>query len=168
MPAKKYRIKLSPDERESLESIRDKGSHKAYKYKRAVALLMSDENAGASKTDAQITEVTGMHRSSIEKLRQRTHELGPLKVVEGLRPTAPPVASKITGDIEAHITQIACSPCPEGVSKWSLKLIAEKVVSLGLLKSISHTTVGNVLKKVSSNHGSKKDGVSHPKQMPIS
>lgn len=165
MPAKIYRIKLSNDERLELEYVRDKGSHKAIKYRRAVTLLLADESDyGPANKDAQIAKVTGFHVNSIEKIRKRCCEVGPIAVLDAKPRDTPPREIKITGEVEAHITQIACSEAPEGAVRWTLQLIAERLVEIKVIDSISNNSVALVLKKANLNHGAKKAGASHPKK----
>lgn len=169
VPAKKYRIKLTVEERYVLEKVRDQGSHKALKYKRALAMLLSDESEqGAMKTDQEISSLTNMRTRTIERLRKRCHEVGALSALDRVPRDKPPITAKITGEVIAHITQIACSEAPEGHSRWTFKLIAEKVVELEVIDSISPSSVGLVLKKVNLNHGIKNVGVSQKKRMPPS
>jgi len=148
MSAKKYRIKLTPEERQSLETIRSKGSHQSITYRRAIALLMSDESdQGQCCTDAEIDKAIGMRTRTVERLRQKVHEVGVLKALERSPRINPPNPPKITGELEAHITRIACSQSPEGTSRWTLQLIANELVRLEVIDCISTTTVGKVLKK---------------------
>ena len=166
MPAKIYRIKLSSDERTSLEAIRDRGLHKSSKYKRAVALLLCNESPeGEAMKDADIAANLGVRIITIERLRKRCCEVGPLEALEPVRRETPPREIKVTGEVEAHITRIACCEPPEGCKRWTLALIAEEVVELEVIESISASSVAKVLKKVNSNLGRKKVGASRPNKM---
>ena len=166
MPAKKYRIKLAFDERSALEDIRDRGLHKSSKYKRAVALLLCDEGSdGLGMKDADVMVSTGLAVITLERLRKRCCEVGPLEALERVPREIPPREIKVTGEVEAHITRLACSEPPEGYACWTLALIAGKIVELEVLESISPTSVGKVLKKVNLNPGGKKVGVFHPSKM---
>ncbi len=148
MPAKIYRIKLSNEERLELESVRDKGSHKAIKYRRAVTLLLSDESDyGPANKDSQIAKVTGFHINSIEKIRKRCCEVGPIAALDAKPRETPPRKIKITGEVEVQITHIACSDASEGAVRWTLRLIAERLVEIKVIDSISHNSVALVLKK---------------------
>ena len=167
VPAKKYRIKLQPEERKTLERIRDKGSHKAIKYKRALALLLSDEG-GEGLSDTQIVTMTGMQMRTVERLRKRCHEVGPLEALERVPREKPAREVKITGEVEAHLTQMACSEAPDGHSHWTLQLIADEAVARGVVPSISHTSVGKVLKKANLSLGGKNAGASHLRKTPPS
>lgn len=169
VPAKKYRIKLSPHERTVLEEIRDKGHHKASKFKRALVFLLADESSeGPAKKDLEIAQATGLVTTSIERLRKRCCEVGPLGALEHKPRETPPREIKITGEVKARITQLACSEAPEGQARWTLKLLAEKLVEIEVIDSISHNSVALVLKKANLNHGGKKAGVSRPKKAPPS
>ena len=169
MPAKIHRIKLSQDERSQLESVRKKGSHKAAKFKRALALLLTDEGEhGAASKDADIALATGFHVNTIERIRKRCCEVGPIEALESKPRETPPREIKITGEVEAHITQIACSEPPKGAVRWTLQLIADRLVEIEVIDSVSHTSVGLVLKKANLNLGDKNAGVLHQKKMPPS
>lgn len=161
VPAKKYRIKLDSDERSALEKIRDHGSHKAQKFKRAQALLLCDEESGLAMTDADIASKIGISPSSVERLRKRCCEVGPLGALEPEPRETPPREIKVTGEVEAHISRLACSAPPAGQARWTLSLIAEKLVEIEVVDSIGRTSVSLVLKKANLSLGGKKDGVSH-------
>ena len=166
VPAKKYRIKLTANERKSLEKIRDYGSHKSTKYKRALTLLLCDEGPdGPAHTDTEIHKITGMKPATAERLRKRCCEVGPEVSLLAKPRKTPPREIKITGEVEAHITQLACSESPAGHARWTLTLLAEKLVEIQVIDSISRTSVALVLKKVNLNLGDKKGGVSHQKKM---
>lgn len=161
VPAKIYRIKLASDERCALEEIRDRGLHKSTKIKRAMALLLSDEGPdGPAMKDAQITVATGLASATLARLRLRCCEVGPLEALERVPRETPPREIKVTGEVEAHITRLACSDPPEGEAHWTLGLIAGKLVELEVIGSISRTSVRRVLKKANSSLGAKKAGAS--------
>jgi len=167
--AKIYRIKLSKEERSELIAIRDRGSNKAVKFKRASALLLCDEGPlGPALTDAEVQRGTSMSPRTLARLRQRCCEVGPLGALERKTRETPPREIKVTGEVEARITQLACSKPPEGHSRWTLRLLAKHLVEIEVIDSISHNTVGLVLKKVSSNPGVKKAGVFPPNSPPPS
>lgn len=168
VPAKKYRINLRPDEREALLKITDRGSHKALKFKRATCLLLSDESQeGVSKTDGEIREVLGMSLRTIERLRKRCHEVGPLGALES-KQRERSKERKITGEVEARIIALACSGAPKGTARWSIRLLAKKAVELEIIDSIGRESVREILKKANSNPGNKNVGVSRQKETPPS
>lgn len=158
---------MDAQERVALEDIRDNGTHHALKYKRAIVMLLSDESAdGESLTDCKINNVTGMTLRTIERLRKRCHEVGALKALERVPHAKPPVEIKITGEVEAYITQIAWSEAPDGHAHWTLQLIADEAMAKGIIESISHTSVGTILKKANLSLGKSKGGVSHQNRTP--
>lgn len=165
--AKIYRIKLSSEERIALEKIRDKGSHKASKFKRALVFLLVDEGPqGPAKKDTEVAQATGLNTVTIERLRKRCCEVGPLGALEPKPRETPPRKIKITGEVEAHITQLACSEPPEGFARWTLHLLANRLVEIKVIDSISHNSVALVLKKAISSPGDKKAGASPPSKAP--
>jgi len=169
VPAKIYHIKLTEDERKDLEEIRDHGSHKALKIKRASALLLCDEGShGPAFKDSKVCQAIGMKPITVGRLRKRCCEVGPLGVLLAKPRKTPPREIKITGEVEAHITQLACSEPPEGQVRWTLTLLAQRLIEIEVIDSISRTSVALVLKKVNLNLGGKRGGASHQKKMPPS
>jgi hypothetical protein len=169
MPARYYRIKLSQDERLELENIRDRGSEKAKTFKKVLALLLCDEGPGGpALKDPEICRTVGISASTLERLRQRGCEVGPLGALVAKAREKPAREIKITGEVEARITQLACSAPPEGCSRWTLRLLADRLVEIEVIESISHTAVGLVLKKVRSSHGDRNAGASRRKRTPRS
>jgi hypothetical protein len=165
MPNKKHHIKLDSEERDLLGKIAGKRKAAAVRVQRAKAMLAMDCSAGApTMTDQEVSVLTGLSVSSLARLRKRVCEIGPLGALERKPRETPPVEPKITGDIQAHIAKIACSNPPEGRPEWTLQLIADRVVELNLLESISRESVRQCLKKTTSNPGNKNAGVSHRKK----
>jgi hypothetical protein len=154
VPAKIYRIKLASDERAALEEIRDRGSNKAARFQHALALLMCDEGAdGPASKGSEIATATGTKVLTVERLGKRCCEAGPLEAIERKKRETGPRETKLTGEVEAHITRLACSDPPEGQTRWTLALIAGKLVGLEVVESISRPSAGKVLKKANSSHG---------------
>jgi len=159
VPAKIHRIKLSEFEREELEIIRDQKCGKSAKAKSAkampaVALLLADEGLlGPALKDCEIHATTGLSTRTIARLRERCCEVGPLEALQRKPRITPGREIRITGEVEARITQLACSKPPAGHARWTLRLIASHLVELEVIDSISHQSVGTVLKKVNSNRG---------------
>lgn len=172
MPAKLHRIKLTEEERRELEAIRDLKhgkSSNASNIMRAAALLMSDEGpAGPALKDAQIHLATGISPRTIERLRQRCCEVGPLGALQRKARETPGREIKITGDVEARIIQLACSKPPEGHARWTLRLLANRLVEIEVIGSISHQSVKTVLKKANSSPGGRNAGASRPSKTPPS
>lgn len=137
----KDRVKLKPKERKLLKQFISKGSEKARKITRCRILLLANEG----KTDTQIIEALKVARNTIRTVRFRYVREGLESAInEQPRPGAP---KKFTGRQKAKITAIACSEPPEGRNRWTLRLLADKVVELKMVDSISHQTVKRILKK---------------------
>ena len=137
----KDKVKLKPKERKLLKQLISKGSEKARKITRCRILLLANEG----KTDTQIIEALKVARNTIRTVRFKY-------VREGLEPAIneqprPGAPKKFTGRQKAKITAIACSEPPEGRNRWTLRLIADKVVELKMVDNISHQTVKRILKK---------------------
>ena len=145
---KKYRVDLTPQEREQLEAIRKKGRGAAYRRTHAEILLLADQSPGGPAwRDAHIAEAVGVHKCTVEKLRRRLVEQGFEAALERKKRETPPVEPKLTGDKEARVIALACSKAPEGRTRWTLSLLAEKLVELEVFDSISTASVATVLKK---------------------
>ena len=158
---KKYLVELSDEERGQLEAIRDKGQVKSYRRKRAQILLLANQAPGGlSWKDEDIAEAVGVTSRTVENARQRLVEQGLDAALERKKRETPPVAPKLTGDKEARAIALACSPAPEGYARWTLRLLADKLVELEVFESISTTSVRKVLKKMNFNLIGKNAGVS--------
>lgn len=154
MPRIKHHFKLDAEEREELGKVARSRKAAASNVQRARAILALDRGPGGpSRTIAEAAADSGLSPSSIDRLKVRVGEVGPLEALGRKRRQVPPVPKKITGDVEAHIAHIACTEPPEGAARWTLKLIADRVVELELIGSISKSSVGEVLKKTRSAHG---------------
>jgi len=137
----KDKVKLKPKERKLLKQLISKGSEKARKITRCRILLLANEG----KTDTQIIEALKVARNTIRTVRFRYVREGLESAInEQPRLGAP---KKFTGRQKAKITAIACSEPPEGRNRWTLRLLADKVVELKMVDSISHQTVKRILKK---------------------
>ena len=153
MPRKRYIVKLTPEERAELEALTRKGQVRARKMKRAQILLKADTGA----TDAQIVAALDASRPCIERVRKRFVEGGLDRALnEDPRPGQPP---KLDGKQQARLVAEACSAPPAGHARWTLHLLAERVVLLGFAERISRETVRRVLKKTTANPGSTRNGV---------
>ena len=139
---KKEHIKLSDDDREALTALLAKGTLKAKAFKRATGLLELDRG----KTMQEVAQTLHVDYNTVRAWRNRYQENGLNSLHDKPRSGRPIV---IDGEQRAKITALACSQAPEGYARWDLRLLAEKVVELGHCESISHTQVGNILKKTS-------------------
>lgn len=147
VPKKKYIVVLSAEERETLESLTTTGKTSAYKLNHARILLMADINQqGGGWRDHDISDALNISISTIERIRQRFVE----QSLEAALSRQLPSRTKprlLDGEQEAHLVALACAQPPEGQGKWSLRLLADQLVELGYVESISHETVRQTLKK---------------------
>ena len=146
MPLKKYFVRLTPDEREALEAIVHTGTRAAYKRNHAQILLLCDQSEnGPSLSDSKVAKQVGKTVRTVENVRKRLVEHGLDAALE--RDKREPRAPKFDGAQQARIIATACSQPPDGRAKWTLRLLAEKVVELEIVESISKDGVRAVLKK---------------------
>ena len=151
MPSFKYVIELSEQDRIELIDIVTKGTSSARKILRANILLASDKRSDKYMTVAEIAEAYHTTSTTVQAVRTSYCENGLAGTINRKKRETPPVPTKVTGEVEAHIIALACSDPPEGYSKWTLRLLADKTVGLGYVESISHVTVSSVLKKMNLN-----------------
>lgn len=142
MPAKKYVVKLTPSERAQLMELTCKGELGARKMKRAQILLKADEGW----KDADIMAALNTSRSTVERTRKRLVEGGLGKALN--EDPRPGQRTKLDGKAEAYLVALACSDAPGGREHWPLRLLADQLVELGMVESISHETVRQALKKM--------------------
>ena len=145
--AKKYILKLTVEEREELTRLVRKGNAAGWKLQRAQALLKCDQaTEGPAWPDARVAEAFGVTTRSLESWRKRAVEHGPMAVLERKRRT-PSASPKLGGENEARLTALACSQPPKGRARWSLRLLAGRLVELEVVEGVSHETVRRALKK---------------------
>ena len=160
MPAKRYPVILEQEQRASLMRLISCGKESARTLTRARILLKADESeTGPAYADKQIREALEVSLSTIERTRKTF-------ALEGLTAALTPKKrswvsrQKFDGDTEAHLIALACSEPPEGHARWTLRLLAEKMVELQHFSSISHECIRQVLKKTNSVPGASSAGVS--------
>ena len=147
MSQKSHRVKLSKDERQYLQKIVESGKDKARKITRCRVLLLADEAKG--KTDEEISDALGVCLATIFNIRRRYHKGGLERAIhEATRSGQPP---KFKGKTMAKITAIACSKPPEGHARWSLRLLADYIIELDVVETISYQSIRNILKKTNSS-----------------
>lgn len=151
---KKYIVKLTEEERTELGRVaggkNGKQNIAAWKVLRAKVLLKCDQGElGPKWTDSRLAAAFDLSTRCIEKWRERAVEEGPLAILERKPRLVPPVSPMLDGDGEAQLTKLACSVPPKGRSRWTLRMLAEHLVELEVVESISHETVRQVLKKAS-------------------
>lgn len=150
---KKYVVDLTPTERNQLMKLVSSGKASARKISRARILLLADED----KRDEDIVDGLKVAVRTVERTRQRFVEEG-LPVALNDRPH-PGRQPKLDGNQKAYLTALACSDPPEGRERWTLTLLAGRLVELGIVDAISGETVRQVLKKATSSPGANSSGV---------
>jgi transposase len=146
---KKYIVTLTEREREDLGKLTSRGKHRSQKILNALILLACDEGEFQKKrsTNKEIAKVLNISMRKIDRVKKRFVEEG-LDVTLNSKKGSRIYAKKADGDFEAHLVALSCSKPPEGFSRWSLRLLADKVIELDYIDSISHETVRRVLKKM--------------------
>lgn len=150
---KRYRVTLTEQERHDLRKLVSTGKAAAKKLRRARLLLLADEGEGGSaKSDPEIVEALGCGRATVERVRKAFVEEG---LEHALQP--PPARRtyerRLDGKAEAHLVALACSAPPEGRACWTLRLLADRMVKLEHVETVSHETVRRTLKKTSLSRG---------------
>ena len=150
---KKYIIRLSAEERQNLTDLVRKGKVAAYRRTHAQILLFTDEGElGPGLQDKEAAERVGVNHRTVSRLRQRCVERG-LEAALEREPRCRERARVLDGDGEAQVIALMCGDPPAGQSRWTLNLLSERLVELGVVKSVSHETIRKVLKKTPSNRG---------------
>ena len=149
---KKYVVKLSPEERERLDTLIGRGKHAARKLTRARILLKADVGeAGEGWSDSQIAAALGTGLTTVARIRQQLVEEGFESVLTPKRSPASARQRIFDGAGEAKLTALACSEPPKGRARWTLRLLEDKVVELNIVAQVSDNTIGRTLKKTNSN-----------------
>jgi hypothetical protein len=156
---KKFTVTLTKDERAELKKISSKGKHRSQKVLNALILLGCDEGEYQDNRsiNEEISRVLKTSMRKIDRVKKRF-------VVDGLdialngRKGSRVYAKKADGDFEAHLVALSCSNPPEGFARWSLRLLADRVVELNYIDSISHESIRRILKKTNSSLGGRTGG----------
>ena len=150
---KRYRVTLTEQERGDLQKLVSTGKAAAKKLVRARIMLLADQaGGGPAKCDSEIAEYLGCGRVTVERVRKQFVE-------DGIEATLQPAPRRrvyerrLDGKGEAHLVALACGSPPEGRSRWTLRLLADRMVALEYVEEISHETVRRTLKKTSSSRG---------------
>ncbi len=150
---KTYRVRLVEGERGDLEHLLSSGKAAARTLTHARILLKADEGvAGPHWTDGEIAAALDVDRSTVERVRQRCVEEG-VEAALRPRPSGQLRLRKLDGAHEAHLVALACSPPPTGRGRWTLNLLADKLVELEIVEAVSYETVRRTLKKTISSRG---------------
>lgn len=159
MPNKIYIVQLSRQEREYLKGLVSKGKAAAYRRRHAQILLKSDAGPdGPGWTDRRIVEAFDVSRATVERVRARLVQEG-LEAALGRKKQENRKAKIIDGDAEAYLIALACSEPPEGRTRWTLKMLAGRLVELHLVETVSRESVRRTLKKTNSSLGWSSNGV---------
>jgi transposase len=156
MPAKKHLVKLSCEERAELEKVSQSNRRSMREKTRARILLWSDTGVsrekGGSLHDSEIAAQLKVSPLTVSNVRQRAHQRGTLACVRRQQQHTRK-ARKLDGEQEAHLIAIACSAPPEGASRWSLRLMRERLIEMEVVENIGTETIRTTLKKMNSSRG---------------
>jgi len=144
-------IELTEEQRAELEQLIRTGNAPARTNTRARILLLSDRSQGQKRTDQEVADAVLCSKSTVANVRRRFLSGGLSSALYDKGwPGAKP---KFDGEVEAKLTMLACSDPPEGAARWTLRLLADRMIELGYVDYISHVTVGELLKKTHSSRG---------------
>lgn len=146
---KRYVLNLTEDERAALEEVAAQGKRSREKARRALILLLADD----CLTDQEIVEELGVGVATVERVRKRACVEGIAAALERKPQKSPSRKPVLDGRAEAELVTLACSSPPDGRTRWTLSLLADKLVELEVVESVSKTTVQRRLKKTESNRG---------------
>jgi transposase len=164
--AMRYAVDLTDIERAALREIISKHKAKRSTIINAYILLKADRTCGW--TNADIAAAYEVSTKKVEQLKKRFVEEG-FEAALYRKPVTNAHRRKITGDEEAHLIALYCRQAPEGYERWTLRMLAEKMVELAIVDSVSHETIRRTLKKMNLNLGKRKNGVFHQsKTRPLS
>lgn len=155
----KYKVTLTAQERDELKELTSKGMHKSQKIINALILLNCDEGEFQKKpvTNAEIVKILKISMRKIDRVKKKFVEESFEIALNGHKGERV-YEKKADGDFEAHLVALSCSKPPEGFSRWSLRLLADKVVELKYIDNVSHETVRRILKKTKLSLGKRMDG----------
>ena len=149
----KYVVRLTEEEREQLLKLVNTGKAAAAKRRRAQVLLKADAGPeGSGRTDREVAEALGVSEGCVHDVRQEYVEQGLAAALER-KPPSRHRPRKLDGAQEAHLVALACGPAPQGRARWTLRLLADKLVELEIVDCISKDSVHRVLKKTNSSRG---------------
>lgn len=145
-------IKLTQKERKQLEEFTSKGNHPSRLTRRAQIILALDTSYNrVPDTEMIIAKLLNTTKQTVQNTKRDFLELGITPFLERRKRETPPVPAKVDGNFEAHLIALCCSNPPEGYARWNVRLVADKVVELGYIESISHMTVSRILKKTNTS-----------------
>ena len=147
---KRYVVNLTPEERESLAAVVKRARVSGLKRQRASILMKADDG----QTDQEIADDLDVGVATVERVRKRCAERGIAACLDRKKQENPSRPRKLDGATEAKLVQIACSVPPTGRARWTLSLLADRLVELNVFSAVSVSTIGRALKKTSSSPGS--------------
>jgi len=166
---KKYVVKLSEAERNHLQGLINKGKSPAKRLLKARILLKTDAGAhGEGWSDGRVVEALDTNMSMVTRVRQQFVEEGLEAVLSRKERAAPAITPIFDGEKEARLVALACSTPPEGRARWTLRLLEDKVVELGIVERASDNTIGRVLKKTRFSLTAKSSGSFRRRRMALS
>ena len=145
-------LTLTPEQRQQLETLLRTGQHKARALTRVRITLLLDRSQEKRYTDKEIAQQIGCSALTVANTRRRFLDANLAGVLEE-KPMGPSAPVKMTGEVEAQLSLLACSDPPQGRARWTVRLLADKMVELGWVDGLSHVTVAQTLKKMKSNPG---------------
>jgi len=162
----RYRVTLTDQERKELEALTRRGKTHARRFIRARALLLCDAGPdGPAWKNADVAEALGITSRTIEHLKKRFVEDGLEVALERKPREKPPREVVFDGAFEARLLALACSEAPEGYQRWTVRLLADKMVELNIVPSVSHMTIQRALKKMNLNLTSANTGRSRQREV---
>lgn len=156
---KKYKVTLTKEERQELTSIIQKGKHRSQKVLNSLILVNCDEGKHQQNRskNKEVSSVLQISMRKIDRVKKCFVEQGLEIALNGTKGQRV-YEKKADGDFEAHLVALSCSAPPEGFARWSLRLLADRVVELNYIDNISHETIRRVLKKTKLNLGGRRAG----------
>ena len=162
-PAHKVVIRLTDEQRQTLQALVRTGTHKAHARTRAQILLKADADGPDAWPDGRVALALGVCRMTVARARQQFAAEG-LDATLHKKRAAARHYRKLDGAQEAQLVALTCSPPPAGQAHWTMKLLAERLIELEVVESIDPATVWRTLKKMSSSRGSSSSGSSRPRR----
>ena len=162
-PANKTEVRLTEEQRVALDKVVHTGTHSAHATRRARILLKADAAGPDAWPDERIADALDINRMTVSRVRAQFNAEG-LDATLHIKKATGRQYRKLDGVQEARLIALACSEPPEGQARWTMKLLADKLVELEVVASIDPATVWRTLKKTSSSRGSSSSGSSQPRR----
>ena len=147
MPKMKYELLLPSNERNKLMKTVKSGTSSAKEILHANILLLLDKNNPKRRNFKEIADILQTTATTVMTVKKAYCENGLDAAIGRKKRLSPPVEAKLTGEIEAKIIALSCGEPPEGYARWTLRLLADRSIELGIIDSISYVSVGSILKK---------------------